>query len=130
MAAGRRPTCMNCVNCCLSLPKNIAKHFTVLPDHFITAAIVLTLTLCENRLGPGSYGVAGAEVAVGQEAAGEGVLVIAPVVAALLDTTQLLAHLAVAPLVTGKTYLSNNLIRVRLALCHRELGALGLSKGQ
>ena len=111
-------------------PQNIAEQVTVLLHQVITAAIVLTQAVTEVRLGPGSDGVAGVEVAVGQEAAGEGVLVIAPVVAALLDTTQLLAHLAVAPLVTGKTYLSNNLIRVRLALCHRQQGALGLSKGQ
>ena len=111
-------------------PQNTAEQVTVLLHQVIAAPGVLTQAVTEVRLGPGSDGVAGVEVAVGQEAAGEAGLVIAPVVAALLDTAQLLAHLAVAPLVTGKNYLSNNLIRVRLALCHRELGALGLSKGQ
>ena len=87
----------------LAAPHHAAEQGAVLPHQVRAAAGVSAQAVAGVRRGPGSEGVAGVEVAVGQEAAGAAGAVIAPVVAGLLYLAQLLAQLAVAgPLVAGR----------------------------
>ena len=74
----------------------------------------------------GQVGGAGGQVGVVQEAAGEAV--IAPVVAVLLHPAQLLAG-AGCLLVTGQGDGHDHIVLARLALRHREKGALGPGQG-
>ena len=69
------------------------------------------------------------EVAVGQEAAGQGGRVVGPVVAVLLDPAELLAQLGRPLAGAGQGDLLDDLVLVRLALGHREEGALGPGPG-
>ena len=80
----------------VTLPQGRANSDTVLTHKVRAVAISLAQTRGEVRLWPRHEGVAGVEVAVGQEAAGEAGAVIAPVAAVLLDTTQLLTKEASA----------------------------------
>ena len=113
----------------LAAPHHAAEQGAVLPHQVRAAAGVSAQAVAGVRRGPRSEGVAGVEVAVGEEAAGEGVLVIAPVAAALLHPAELLAQLP-GPGVAGEGDLSDNLGLVRLTLGHGEQGALRPSKGQ
>ena len=114
----------------LAAPHHAAEQGAVLPHQVRAAAGVSAQTVAGVRRGPRSEGVAGVEVAVGQEAAGAAGAVIAPVVAGLLYLAQLLAQLAVAgPLVAGEADLSDDLGGVWLALGHGEEGALGPGQG-
>ena len=80
----------------LTLPQNTAEGDTVLTHKVSAATVSLTQTRGEVRLWPRHEGVAGVEVAVGQEAAGEAGAVVAPVAAVLLDTAHLLTQEASA----------------------------------
>ena len=80
----------------LTLPQNTAKGDTVLTHKVRAATISLTQAVAEIGLWPRHEGVAGVEVAVGQEAAAEAGAVVAPVAAVLLDTAHLLTQEASA----------------------------------
>ena len=107
----------------VTLPQDRAEKTAVLLDNVVTAAGVLTQTLCEVRAGPSRDVVTGVEVAVGQEAAVQGVRVEAPVLAVLLDAAQLLAQLG-GPLVAGQGHGDDHLVQVRLAFRHGKEGTL------
>ena len=112
----------------VTLPQNIAEQVTVLRGEVITAARTLAQTLSEVRLRTSNEGVTGVQVAVGKEVAGETVFVEAPELAVILDPAQLLAD-AGCLLVAGQGDGHNDLIWVRVALRHREEGALGPGQG-
>ena len=108
----------------VTLPQNIAEQVTVLRGEVITGARTLAQTLSEVRVRTSNEEVTGVQVAVGKEVAGVTVFVEAPVLAVILDPAQLLAD-AGSLLVTGKRDCQDHLVLVRLALGHREKGALG-----
>ena len=111
----------------VTLPEDGAEEVTVLLHQVIAAAGVLGEALGVVWLIAGGDVVAGGEVGGVQEAAGEAGAVIAPQVAMVQVTAQLLAD---AGSLTGYGQGHDDLGRVGLAPGHRQEGALGPGQGQ
>ena len=110
------------------LPHHGPLQRAVLPHQVLARAVVQADAGVEVLHSPGD-GVAGVEVAVGVEGAGQAERVEAPVLTVLLDEAQLLAH-AVGALVAGQVHAHDDLLCIRLTLAHREEGALARHQGK
>ena len=114
----------------VTLPEDGAEEVTVLLHQVIAAAGVLGEALGVVWLVSRGDVVAGGEVGGVQEAAGEAGAVVAPQVAMVQVTAQLLADAGGLASVAGYGQGHDDLGRVGLAAGHREEGALGPGQGQ